>query len=99
MPVQHLRSFGKSGAKLRAVDPDGVSLEFVKTELETGITFARIALSAKHADKLERNKANARLAYDTALRFAERLTPKQAADVDALIKDLRGKLEELGESL
>ena len=81
------------------MDQDAVSVEFVKTELETGITFADLALSAKYADKLERNRANARKAHDTALKFWSKLTPEDAAELDATLKRLRSKLRDLGESV
>lgn len=81
------------------MDQDAVSVEFVKTELETGITFADLALSAKYADKIERNKANARKAHDTALKFWNRLTPQDASELDAILGRLRSKLRELGESV
>lgn len=74
---------------------------FVKTELETGITFADIALSAKYPDKLKRNAANARKAYDTALKFMAKLSEKSlfAGTLDQLVKRLRSKLLELGENV
>lgn len=103
-PQQSLRTERKrmdrlGGARLRTVDQDAVSFDFLKTELETGITFADLALSAKYADKLERNKANARKAYDTALKFIDKLKPEDASDLDTLFKHLRSKLRELGESI
>ena len=79
------------------MDQDAVSVEFVKTELQTGITFADLALSAKCAEKLERNKASARKARDTALRFWNKLTSEDAAELDAILKRLRRKLRDLGE--
>ena len=81
------------------MDQNAVSVEFLKTELETGITFADLALSARHEDKLERTKANARKAHDTAVRFMEKLKPEDAAELDLLVKDLRSKLRDLGESV
>lgn len=79
------------------MDQNAVSVEFLKTELETGITFADLALSAKHADKLARTKANARKAYDTALRFIEKLKPEDAAELEVRLKHLVSKLRQLGE--
>jgi hypothetical protein len=47
--------------------PEGLS--FLRTELETRLEFAVVALDANHPDKATRNTTNARLAYDTALTF------------------------------
>ena len=81
------------------MDQNAVSVEFLKTELETGITFANLALSARHEDRLERTKANARKAYDTALKFKDKLKLEKAAELNSLVKDLRNKLQDLGESV
>lgn len=45
--------------------------QFLKTELDTGLTFLRIALGAKGLNKnrVERNRMNARKAYDSAMHF------------------------------
>ena len=40
-------------------------LSFLDTELKTGMTFARLALKARDANKVSRNLVNARKAYDT----------------------------------
>ena len=81
------------------MDQKGVSFEFLKTELETGIIFANLALSARHEDRLERTKANARKAHDTAVKFMDKLKLEEAAGLDSLVKDLRSKLRDLGESV
>jgi hypothetical protein len=81
-----------------AMGQNEVSLEFLKTELETGITFATLALSARYEHKLKRTKANARKAYDTAVKFMDKLTEK-SAELDSLFQDLRSKLRDLGESV
>jgi hypothetical protein len=81
------------------MNQDAAGVEFLKTELETGITLADLALSAKYADKRERNKANAHKAQDTALRFWNKLTPADAAELGAILEHLRSKLRELGDSV
>jgi hypothetical protein len=43
--------------------------DFVVAEIELGYTFARIALSATHPEKFNRNRMNARKACDAATRF------------------------------
>ncbi len=70
----------------------------IKTEIETGRTFARIALKASDANKIARNTANARKAYDTARRWAESpvLSPADSQEVAEqleLLKAERARLE------
>jgi hypothetical protein len=74
---------------------------FVKIELQTGITFADIALSAKYPDKVQRNRANARKAYDTALEYIDRvpLDGEMANQLRELLEHLRDQLAQLGESV
>ena len=66
--------------------PEG--LEFVKTDLEMGITFSRLALDAHDENKRAGNRANARKAYDAVLRQSEKLilTPAQSDEIDAKFK-------------
>jgi len=79
--------------------PEG--LEFVRTDLETGITFSRLALDADDEDKRARNRANARKGYNTALRQWEKLllTPAESAEIGAKFNHLKANLEKLGEVL
>lgn len=81
------------------MNQDATRVELVKTELEKGITFAYLALSAKNGDKLEHNKVNARNAYENTLRFVDTLspTPEMAVKLDELFKHLRAQLKALGE--
>lgn len=82
-------------------DQVAVTVEFLKTELETGNTFAKLALSAKYADNVERNKANARKAYDTALKFfgSASVDADSAVELNRLLEDLRAKLGKLDEAV
>lgn len=55
-------------------------IALVKTDLDTGFTFAEIALeSNSDAEKRMRNQAHARQAYDTVLYFLARTNPNPAA--------------------
>jgi hypothetical protein len=45
-------------------------VHFMLTELDTAATFCGVAKSASEPEKIKRNVANARLAYETALKFA-----------------------------
>jgi hypothetical protein len=81
---------------------DEVAALFLLTELNTGLTFVRIALTnRKDRDKVVRNQANARLAHDTILRFKLRvpLTPAQQIDFDEKFATLKDGLQQLGETV
>ena len=79
--------------------PEG--LEFVRTELALGRTFATAALSSKDANRIFRNAANARVAYESAHRYVVwlLLTPVVAQDLNHRFKLLRAQLVSLGESV
>ena len=51
-------------------------LSFLGTEVETGITFARIARSARDRSKISRNLLSARKAYETATTYLAKLHPE-----------------------
>jgi hypothetical protein len=73
---------------------------FLQTELNTGLTFAWIALtSPDRSDKIARNRANARAAYDTLVRFKDSiyLTAEQSSHFESGFTRLQEKLRELGE--
>src|SRR5262249_20555027 len=76
-------------------------VEFLRAELDTGLTMARIALAATREDKTNRNRTYARKAYDSLLRFIPRarLTPKETDEIKLQLEVLRSKLLELGEEL
>ena len=73
----------------------------MRTELRTGLTMARIALEAESRNKVDRNRVNARKAYDTALRFLAKtpLTDEEAEEIRGMITRLKLALAELGEEL
>jgi len=78
------------------------SYEFLVTEVETGLTFARIALDEKtDEDKITRNTRNARAAFDAVLRFRDRvaLGAPEAALLERTMADLRRNLVQLGEDV
>jgi hypothetical protein len=89
------------GKVLRMPDAGETGIEFLRTELRTGLTMARIALEAESRNKVDRNRANARKAYDTALRFIAKtpLTDEEAEEIRAMITRLKLALAELGEEL
>ena len=48
-------------------------LEFLRTDIDVGMTFAGIALRSTDPNKVSRNTLNARKAYDTVSQFLNRL--------------------------
>ena len=67
---------------------------FLQTELNTGLTFASIALQSRNLrrpEKVQRNRANARTAFDTIIRFREQvpLTQAQADEIEHGFQRLR----------
>lgn len=76
-------------------------LEFLRAEALTGMTFAKIALGSRHQEKIDRNRANARKAYDTLLRFMpqDNATAGPWDDVRARIAELKSHLQQLGEDV
>ncbi len=76
-------------------------VKFLRTELEIGLAFSRIALTANDSHKAVRNTAQARLAYDTALRFLHTvvLTKAESEELDAKFKELKAALKDCGEKV
>lgn len=76
-------------------------IHFVNTELDTGLTFARIAVGSTTRSKKERNCANARKAYQSALHMLGQLSlsKEEAGPISQKLAVLRSNLEELGEAL
>lgn len=76
-------------------------LQFVKTELELGSTFADTALLTADDDGMIRCRAKARRAYDIASRYATDLplSPTTAKELEEQFASLRSKLVALGDSL
>ncbi len=79
--------------------------KFVNAELDTGLTFVRIAMGAKAgrraSEKMQRNRMNARKAYDSALHFlsSTSLNADEARMINEKIVALKSGLEKLGEAL
>lgn len=85
----------------RRADFHQTGFQFVNAELDTGLTFARIALGAKGRDKVERNRVNARKAYDSAMHFlpSTSLSADEAGPIKEKISALAAALTKLGEVL
>ena len=76
-------------------------LEFLKTELDISTTLADRARTTRSPEVRERNRLNARKAYDTFVRGLERVSvdSADAEDLTKKVERLRVLLRELGEKL
>lgn len=72
-------------------------LSFLETELKTGLTFARMASTAKNPDKISRNLMNARKAYDAITGYLANF-PQQTPETEGIRQKLKA-LHEMIESL
>jgi hypothetical protein len=75
------------------------SAEFLKTDVETALTFSSIALQTEDLSKRQRNRRNARKGYDTILRLARRV--RLSTDDEQFLSEkmgrLKSELQRLGE--
>ena len=74
-------------------------LQFLKTELDLGMTFAQIAGTKVSREKQQWNVAQARKAYDTVLRMMGRapMSAGEASLLQSRLTVLKAALEQLGE--
>ncbi len=76
---------------------------FLLAELRTGMTFAQLALTAREfeTEKIQRERVNARKAYESYLKFLPRVDLNSAdrAELDELAAQLRNALRQLGEKV
>ena len=81
-------------------DSNAVSIEFLKTELSTGLLFADLALGAGDPEKKSRNTKNARTAYEAILKFIVRVTldDDDTRHMTEGMTLLKSHLRELGET-
>lgn len=77
------------------------SVNFLKVEAETALTFAGIALQSQDSVKRLRNRRLARKAYDKILQLQDRVSLSQddAQDLAEDLARLRSELSQLGEVL
>ncbi len=84
-----------------AIDTNGAEKQFIRTELLAGLTFSKIALKANYVDKTDRNRVNARKAYDALVRFIPKclLSAEEAREVESKMAQLKSELQQLGEEV
>ena len=80
---------------------DAADIKFLRAELVTGLTLCKIAREASHEDKRERNRLNARKAYDSILRFMPKadIVSEELNDIRLRLEQLRSELRLLGEAI
>lgn len=73
----------------------------LRTELHAGFSFSRIALQSKDESRIERNRANARKAYDALLRFIPEAipSPEDTKEIDSQMAALKANLQQLSEDV
>ena len=54
------------------------SVEFLLTDLETGLTFMDVAQTSGNQEIKQRNHTNAHVAYDTVIRLLPKVKPTAA---------------------
>ena len=83
----------------KLVDSTLAEVEFLRSELLTGLTLAKIALDANREDRRNRNLLKSRKAYDALVRFMPRvrLTPEERHEIESKMEHLKSELAKLGE--
>ena len=74
-------------------------VNFVTVDLNLGLTFSHIARGLVTQETQHRARRNARTAYDTVVRFLDRVspTPAEAVSIGKKLARLKSELEQLGE--
>ncbi len=80
---------------------NSAEMEFVRAELLAGITRANIARNASDESKKQRNRREARKAYDAILRYLPQTFPSQEEkdQIDSKLTELKFALRSLGEEV
>ncbi len=76
-----------------------VNIDFLKIDVQTALTFSRLAQQSAPGEKRDRNRRNARRGYDTILRLIEKvcLSDSDAKSIGGQLLRLKSELEQLGE--
>jgi len=96
MPIESIYDHSPMGRDLNAT-----ALQALKVDLDTALTFARIAeQDTSDAEKRHRNQTNARKAYDTIVHYTKRLefTAQERQDIADKLRLLKSALMRLGEA-
>src|SRR5262249_18222888 len=85
-----------AGKQLNATNAD-----FLRIDVQTALTFSELALGTDNEEKKERNRKNARKAYDTILHLWNNVTftPSQEVYMHEMMSRLKNDLALLDENL
>lgn len=77
------------------------AMAFLNAELHTGLTFSRVAMVTRSQEKKDRNRVNARKAYDSILHYlpGSHLTTRESNAFELKLDELRSVLKSLGEAI
>ena len=91
----------KRDAQNLALQTTAAETQFLRTELLAGLNFSKIALAAEDESKIERNRVNARKAYDALLRFIPDavLSSEETKEINSQLSELKADLQRLGEDV
>ena len=78
---------------------NSTNVDFLKIDVETALTFTGLALETDNQEKKERNRKNARKAYDTIRQLWNKVTftPSEETFMHEKLGRLKNDLELLGE--
>ena len=76
-----------------------IAFDFLRTDLDTGLTFMNVAESTRDADAQQRNHENARRAYDAVVRLMQSLSldDTQNKEVAEKLALLKSRLQNVGQ--
>ena len=86
---------------LKTLDPTPTEVEFLRTEVRTGLTLSGIARRSGDKSRVDRNRVNARKAHDALLHFIPKvpLTSEEAGEINVKLAQLKSELRLVGEDI
>jgi hypothetical protein len=103
MPATHPSSQNSKALKEQLTTTgeqlNATSADFLKIDVKTALTFSGLALETDNEEKKQRNRKNARKAYDTILHLQHNVTftPSDEVYMHQMLGRLKNDLERLGE--
>lgn len=87
----------KSNRQVMA-ESNRVGVQFLVAEIEIALTFLEVADVTRQEDVRNRNRENARVAYDTVLKLLPKVSPSECerSTLEAKLEELKKRLLALG---